>query len=95
MIKPKAKAFMCPNGVEDAWRAASFFAGPSGRVATLPDVVRMRSKLGKNSNMWKRDYTSSSAEYYGLGSDGRQKLIVAHGVGPMSDYTGVMGAYMM
>lgn len=95
MIKPKAKAFMCPNGVQDAWRAASFFAGPGGRVATLPDVARMRSKLGKNSNMWKRDYTSSSAEYYGLGSDGRQKLIVAHGVGPMSDYTGVMGAYMM
>ncbi|XMB33722.1 hypothetical protein QQ965_03195 [Candidatus Saccharibacteria bacterium oral taxon 955] len=93
MIKPKAKAFMCPNGIQDAWRAASFFAGPGGRVATLPDVARMRSKLGKNSNMWKRDYTSSSAEYYGLGSDGRQKLIVAHGVGPMSDYTGVMGAY--
>ena len=95
MIKPKAKAFMCPNGIQDAWRAASFFAGPSGRVATLPDVARMRSKLGKNSNMWKRAYTTSSAEYYGLGSDGRQKLIVAHGVGPMSDYTGVMGAYMM
>lgn len=93
MIKPKAKAFMCPNGVEDAWRAASFFAGPGGRVATLPDVARMRSKLGKNSNMWKRAYTSSSAEYYGLGGDGRPKLIVAHGVGPMSDYTGVMGAY--
>lgn len=94
MIKPKAKAFMCPNGVQDAWRAASFFAGPSGHVATLPDIARMRSKLGKNSNMWKRDYTSSSAEYYGLGGDGRQKLIVAHGVGPMSDYMGVMGAYI-
>ena len=93
MIKPKAKAFMCPNGIEDAWRAASFFAGPGGRVATLPEIARMRSRLGKNSNMWKRAYTTSSAEYYGLGSDGRQKLIVAHGVGPMSDYTGVMGAY--
>ena len=95
MIKPKAKAFMCPNGIQDAWRAASFFAGPSGRVATLPDVVRLRSRVGKKSNMWRRAYTTSSAEYYGLGSDGRQKLIVAHGVGPMSDYTGVMGAYMM
>ena len=93
MIKPKAKAFMCPNGIQDAWRAASFFAGPGGRVATLPDVARMRSELGKNSNMWKRAYTTSSAEYYGLGSDGRPKLIVAHGVGPMSDYAGVMGAY--
>lgn len=92
MVKPKA--FMCPNGIEDSWRAASFFAGPGGHVATLPEIARMRSRLGKNSNMWNRAYTSSSAEYYGLGGDGRPKLIVAHRVGPMSDYTGVMGAYV-
>lgn len=88
-------AFYHRDGLVPAWDFASRFAGSSGHIATLPEIVELRlgSKPGADDSPWENWYTSASAEYVGVGADGRVKIIVAHGVGPMSTIDGIKAAY--
>jgi len=88
-------AFYHRDGLVAAWNHAARYAGPDGHVATLPEIVELRlhAKAGPNESPWENWYTSSSAEYVGVGADGRVKIIVAHGVGPMATIAGIMAAY--
>lgn len=88
-------AFYHRDGLVPAWNFARRYAGKSGHIATLPEIVEMRlyAKPRTDDSPWENWYTSASAEYVGIGSDGRVKIIVAHGVGPMSTITGIKAAY--
>lgn len=88
-------AFYHRDGLVAAWNFAERFAGTSGHVATLPEIVELRigAEAGVEDSPWETWYTSSSAEYLGVGADGRIKIIVAHGVGPMATIDGIKAAY--
>jgi len=88
-------AFYHRDGLVAAWNFAERYAGTSGHVATLPEIVELRlsAKPGTKDSPWETWYTSASAEYVGIGADGRVKIIVAHGVGPMSTIDGIKTAY--
>lgn len=88
-------AFYHNDGLVAAWNHASRFAGVGGHVATLPEIIELRLGTDPQSedSAWKRYYTSASAEYVGVGADGRIKIIVGHGVGPMSTIDGIKAAY--
>lgn len=88
-------AFYHQDGLVAAWNFASTYAGQDGHIATLPEIVELRlgAEPGTNDSPWENWYTSASAEYVGIGTDGRVKIIVAHGVGPMSTIDGIKHAY--
>lgn len=88
-------AFHHRDGLVAAWSFAERYAGKSGHIATLPEIVKLRlgARHGTNNSPWENWYTSASAEYVGVGADGRVKIIVAHGVGPMSSIDGIKAAY--
>ncbi|MFZ1258417.1 MAG: hypothetical protein WAQ25_03020 [Candidatus Saccharimonas sp.] len=88
-------AFYHQDGLVPAWTFASNCAGEGGHIATLPEIVELRlnAKEGTNDSPWENWYTSASAEYVGVGADGRIKIIVAHGVGPMATIDGIKAAY--
>lgn len=88
-------AFYHQDGLVPAWNFAAKYAGEDGSIAAMPDIVEIRvaSKPGTPGSPWDTWYASSSAEYYGVGADGRLKIIVAHGVGPMATIEGVKSAY--
>jgi len=88
-----AMAFYHEEGFVPAWKQATMFAGKSGHIATMLDIVNARIETGINQHPWNTWYTTNSAEYFGYGADGRRKLIVAHGVGPMSTLEGIQKAY--
>jgi len=86
-------AFYHGDGIEPAWQFATKYAGPGGHIATLPEIIEARLASGAGDLPWESYFTTNSAEYYGIGEDGSEKLIVAHGVGPMSTLQGVKKAY--
>lgn len=93
-------AFYHPDGFVPAWKQASAFAnggaksGHKGRIATLPDIISARlSETGTRNSAWGHYFTTTSAEYCGVGKDGKRKIIVAHGVGPMATLDGIQKAY--
>ncbi|HTE57900.1 MAG TPA: hypothetical protein VK694_04085 [Verrucomicrobiae bacterium] len=86
-------AFFHEDGLVAAWKFAGKYAGPDGHIATLPEIVEARLATERDNLPWRRYFTTNSAEYYGMGTDGRQKLIVAHGVGPMASLEGIKRAY--
>lgn len=88
-------AFYHQDGLVPAWNFAKRYAGRSGHVATLPELIELRlgTEPGTEDSPWENWYTSSSAEYVGVGADGRVKIIVAHGVGPMATIDGIKAAY--
>jgi hypothetical protein len=88
-------AFYHRDGLVGAWNHAAKYAGKDGHIATLPELVelRVRAETGVQGSPWGTWYTSSSAEYVGVGADGRIKIIVAHGVGPMATIDGIKAAY--
>lgn len=90
---PTAMAFYHGDGLVAAWKQASQFAGKGGHVATLPEVVQLRLNSAPGAIPWERYFTTASAEYVGIGLDGRRLLIVAHGVGPMATLDGILKAY--
>ena len=92
-MKKKAMAFYHEDGLVPAWKMAALFAGREGRVATLPEVVATRLTTKPGQLPWKTYFTTTSAEYYGIGQSGRRLLIVAHGIGPMSTLDGAQKAY--
>lgn len=94
-ISERPVAFYHQDGLVAAWNFAARYAGESGHIATLPEIVELRlgTKPGAKDSPWKTWCTSASAEYVGVGADGRVKIIVAHGVGPMSTIEGIKTAY--
>lgn len=88
-----AMAFYHEDGFVPTWKQATKFAGKGGRIATMLDIVDARIATGIDDHPWNTYYTTNSAEYFGYGADGRRKLIVAHGIGPMSTLEGIQKAY--
>lgn len=88
-----AMAFYHPHGLNPAWAQALLFAGESGRIATLPDIIDSRLMGDPRTAAWSSYFTTSSAEYYGLSRQGNPVLAVAHGTGPMSTLQGCVEGY--
>ncbi|MFA6601720.1 MAG: hypothetical protein WCT02_02555 [Candidatus Paceibacterota bacterium] len=86
-------AFYHQDGLPAAWKQAMKFAGKSGRLATMPDIVAARVETKPGAWLWQTYFTTLTAEYYGFSKTGKRILIVAHGVGPMSTLDGVQKAY--
>lgn len=91
-------AFHHSDGLVPAWLQAATFAGAAGHIATLPEIINARlSTTGlatcSEQTAWNSYFTTTSAEYCGVGKDGKRKIIVAHGVGPMATLEGVQQAY--
>lgn len=94
MSESKVVGFYHSDGLVPAWNLAKMFAGEGGRIATLPDIIEMRlNNDDSESTVWNTWFTTSTAEYFGIGKDGRKKIIVAHGIGPMSTINGILKAY--
>lgn len=92
-MKTKAMAFYHEDGLVPAYKMAALFASKEGRLATLPDVVAARLATKPGQLPWETYFTTTSAEYYGIGQSGQRLLIVAHGIGPMSTLDGAQKAY--
>ncbi len=99
-----AMSFFHIDGFVPSYRQAMQFAGKAGHVGTMLDVMNARlatppdSLTGhypNNPSPWDQYYTTMSAEYVGMSKSGVKLLIVAHGVGPMSNEKGVIGAYKL
>jgi hypothetical protein len=90
---PRPMAFYHQDGHIPAWNFAKRYAGPNGHIATLPDIIQARLVTEPGDLPWEAYFTTNTAEYYGTGADGRPKLIVAHGVGPMSTIEGIKRVY--
>jgi hypothetical protein len=89
-----AMGFYHANGLVPAWNQAMRFAGEGGRIATLPDIVNARIATDPETSVpWNTYFTTSTAEYMGIGRSGRKILIVAHGVGPMATLEGILQVY--
>lgn len=70
------------------------FIGPTGRIATLPDIANARTDLLEGSSeLWSNFYNTSTSEYFGYSKKRNPIIIVAHGVGPMSSPEGIRRAY--
>lgn len=93
MTTKQPMAFYHRDGHIPAWNFAMKYAGDDGHIATLPEIIEARLATSVGDLPWETYFTTNSAEYYGVGSDGREKLIVAHGVGPMSTLEGAKKAY--
>lgn len=95
--------------IATAWEYALRYAGEEGHIATLPEIIEARERAyesfcrkhhgepGRDETLlrraWNQAYASASSEYVGTGADGCQKIIVAHGVGPLSNLDGIKEAY--
>lgn len=88
-----AMAFYHEKGFVPAYQQAQRFAGESGRIATLPDLINARLATKPGDTPWETYFTTMSAEYAGLSRRGNKIIIVAHGVGPMATLEGVLAAY--
>lgn len=79
-----------------AFREALTFAGPTGQLATMPDMINMRLATKYGDVPWHQGYTKTtlSAEYISHSRAGNLIAIVAHGVGPLSDLKGIIKAYV-
>lgn len=97
-----AMGFFHSDGFVPSYRQAAAFAGETGRVGTLLDIVDARLATPPkhlngfdpaNPTPWDQYYTTMSAEYVGQSKGGVKILIVAHGIGPMSNERGVVEAY--
>ncbi len=92
-IPRQPMAFYHADGLVAAWQLASLYAGKDGRLATVPDIIDARLQTKFPAPPWSQYFVTTSAEYYGVGRDGKRKLIVAHGVGPMATLEGMKKAY--
>lgn len=104
---PQAMAFYHGDGLVPAWKLAEAYAGTAGRIATMPDIWDARLATAARVTpddvqyirtpprlpAWEQYFTTRSAEYCGRSKGGNFILIVAHGIGPMADFDGIMRAY--
>lgn len=61
------------------------FSGKGERLATLPDIISYRLIADPSTYAWLGEYTTTSAIYSGYTRGGVGAIVVAHGVGPLSD----------
>ncbi|MBI4118283.1 MAG: hypothetical protein HY455_01990 [Parcubacteria group bacterium] len=92
-VSPGVMAFYHQDGLPAAWQQATKFAGPNGRLATMPDIIAARINSKPGDPAWETYFTTLTAEYLGISKDGSRILIVAHGIGPMSTLAGIQKAY--
>lgn len=99
-----AMGFFHIDGFVPSYRQATQFAGKTGHVGTMLDVIDARlatppdSLTGhypNNPSPWDQYYTTMSAEYVGMSKSGVKILIITHDAGPMSNEKGVIGAYKL
>lgn len=90
---PNAMAYYHPDGLKPAWDMTMRFAGENGHVATMPEIIEARLATKPGDVPWESYFTTRSAEYVGYDHDGNKKIVVAHGIGPMSTLNGIMKAY--
>lgn len=88
----KAMAF-CSSDYRKTVALAERFAGPSGHLAILPDIIDARLSSDIHSSAWTQYFTTQTAEYVGYTKGGNKIIVVAHGIGPMSTTEGVIRAY--
>jgi hypothetical protein len=86
-------AFYHDKGLVPTWHLAQQYIERGGRLATLPDIIDARLATEPGAAPWEMYFTTLSAEYVGIGRNGRKIIIVAHGVGPMATLDGIMAAY--
>jgi hypothetical protein len=78
-----SRSFFNDIGFAQSWNTARAFAGDTGRVATMKDIVQARASNDTNKEVWNRYYTTTSAEYIGLSKGGVPLAVVTHGNGPL------------
>lgn len=88
-----AMAFYHQDGLPAAWQQAMKFAGKGGHLANMPDIIAARLESKPGDTPWETYYTTLTAEYLGFSKQGNRILIVAHGIGPMSNLDGIRKAY--
>ena len=102
--KTTAMGFFHMNGFVPSYRQATQFAREIGHVGSMLDVIdarlvtppdSLKGHYPNNPSPWDQYYTTMSAEYVGMSTSGVKILIVAHGVGPMSNEKGVIDAYKL
>ncbi|MDD4290569.1 MAG: hypothetical protein PHH83_04880 [Patescibacteria group bacterium] len=81
------------NGLVPAWKQTMRFAGPGGRIATVPDIINARMSQDLGSIAWERYVTTLTGEYLGISRGGNKIIIVAHGIGPMATLDGICQTY--
>ncbi|WP_315921842.1 hypothetical protein [Mesorhizobium sp. SP-1A] len=78
-----SRSFFNDLGFAQSWKTAQAFAGVTGRVATMKDIVQARAANDTDKEVWNRYYTTTSAEYIGLSKTGVPLAVVTHGNGPL------------
>ena len=78
-----SRSFFNDLGFAQSWKTAQAFAGDTGRVATMKDIVQARAANDTDNEVWNRYYTTTSAEYIGLSKKGVPLAVVTHGNGPL------------
>ncbi|MDO8556180.1 MAG: hypothetical protein Q7R96_03335 [Nanoarchaeota archaeon] len=63
-----------------AYRTAKDFAGPSGKVGSMLDVVDAKIVSGSCDPVWTRYVMTTSGEFYGKSKTGIPIAVVAHGL---------------
>lgn len=89
----QAMAFHHQDGLPAAWKQTQKFVGKDGRMATMPDIIASRIETKPGDVPWEMYFTTTTAEYFGYTRQGVPILIVAHGVGPMSNIDGICKTY--
>jgi len=92
-IHANAMCFQHNEGFVPACKQLSRFIGETGRPGIIPDVVDARLATNFDAVSWETDITTFSSEFLGRSSGGNLIIIVAHGIGPMSTFDGIMSAY--
>lgn len=85
-----AMAFSHGRDLLTAYDRADRFGG---RIATLPEIATARLGCATDGYAWTNGFVTGSAEYFGLSTGGVPIIVVAHGVGPLSDAAGTFDAY--
>ena len=88
-----ALAFPHDDGLVPAWRNAAAFAGPGGRIATLPDILAARAAAPAGGPAWSHWFTTASSEFYGTSPGGIAMIAVLHCTGPLAQEAGLLAAY--
>lgn len=89
----RAMAFCSVDSYLKTVGFAQKYAGENGRIATLPDIIDARLRTDIESAAWNQYMTTHSVEYFGYTKRGTPVIIVAHGIGPLSNPETIDQAY--
>ncbi len=92
-VLPSVMAFYHEDGLVAAWKQAKRYAGTTGRIGTLPDIIDARIATKPGETPWETYFTTTTAEFLGRSKKGNLILIVAHGTDPLSTLDGIQKAY--